>query len=94
MALASNDDGAAPDIERGTILDRLADAERDRDQVDNQRRPQAERDRHRHFADDQMKHAFVAKIGCAEIEAAVIAEHFEIALPQRLVEAELVFPVP
>ena len=49
---------------------RLADAERDRDQVGQQRHPEAERDRDRQLLLDQLQHADVAEIALAEIEAA------------------------
>ncbi len=70
-------------------LHRLADAERDRDQVGEQRDPQAERDRHRHLLEDQVEHRDVAEIAVAEIEAGIVPQHLAEALERRLVEAEL-----
>src|SRR5690606_14835995 len=76
-------------IEGRAVLHRLADAERDRDQIGNQRDPQAERDRYRHFLQDQVDHGNVAEIALAEIEAGIVPNHQAEALERWLVEAEL-----
>src|SRR5260370_7658762 len=69
-------------------MERLADAERDRDQVGQQRQPEAERDRDRHLLLDQGENAHIAEIALAEIEPAVVPQHQGEALIGRLVEAE------
>ena len=68
---------AGPDVESRTIEHRLANAERNRDAVGNQRDPQAERDRNRHFFQDQIPNGNRAEIAFAEIEASVIPDQFE-----------------
>src|SRR5580700_5070370 len=89
--VADDDDAGGPGVERRAVAHRLADAERDRDQVAQQRHPDAERYRDRQLLLDQLDHGDVAKIALAEIEAQIVAEHDEKALIGRLVEAELLF---
>src|SRR5580700_8073759 len=89
--IADDDDAGRPRVERRAVAYRFADAERNRDQVAQQRHPDAERDRDRQLLLDELDHGDVAKIALAEIEARVIAEHDEKALIGRLVEAELLF---
>lgn len=64
-----------------------SDAERDRDEVDQERRPQAERDRHRHLLDHQVDHLLVAEEALAEVEHQVVLHHQQEAFADRLVEA-------
>ena len=73
------------------VLHRLADAERDRDQIGQQRHPDPERHRDRQLLLDQLQHADVAEIALAEIEAREIPQHQREAFRRRLVEAELLF---
>ena len=88
----TDDDGArGPHVELRAVLDRLADAERDRDQVGQQRQPDAERYRDRQLLLDELQNGGVAEIALAEIEAGVVPQHQEEALVGRLVEAELLF---
>ena len=89
--VADDDHARGPHVEARAVVDRLADAERDRDQIGEQRHPDAERDRHRQLLLDQLQHADVAEIALAEIEADVIPQHDAEALVGRLVEAELLF---
>ncbi|MGY3294847.1 hypothetical protein ACVWWP_007914 [Bradyrhizobium sp. LM3.6] len=70
-------------------LTRLADAERNRDQVGQQCQPDAERDRDRQLLLDQLDHADIAEVALAEIEAGEIPHHQREPLGRRLVEAEL-----
>src|SRR5215475_1284149 len=85
-----DDDGArGPYVEMRAVLDRLADAERDRDQIGQEREPDAERNRDRQLLLDELENGGVAKIALAEIEARVIPHHDEETLVGRLVEAEL-----
>ena len=79
--------GRGRDVEARAVAHRLGDAERDRDEVDEQRGPQAERDRHRHLLQHQVDHALVAEEALAEIEDEVVLHHDEEALVDRLVEA-------
>ena len=88
---ADDDHRRGPGIELRSVLDRLADAERDRDQIGQQRHPDAERHRDRQLLLDQLQHADVAEIALAEIEAREIPHHQREALRRRLVEAELLF---
>jgi hypothetical protein len=59
--VGDDDQAGCPDIEAGTVRDRLLDAQRDRDDVGQQQDPHAERDRNRHFLDDQVDHVDVRK---------------------------------
>src|SRR3984885_11299878 len=86
-----DDDAGGPGVERRAVAHRLADAERDRNQVAQQRHPDAERDRDRQLLLDQLDHGDVAKIALAEIKAQIVTEHDEKSLIGRLVEAELLF---
>src|SRR5207244_243944 len=78
-----------PYVELRAVLDRLANAERDRNQIGQEREPDAERDRDRQLLLDELENGGVAKIALAEIEARIIPQHDEEALVGRLVEAEL-----
>ena len=88
---ADDDYRRGPGIELRAVLHRLADAERNRDQIGQQRHPDAERHRDRQLLLDQLQHADIAKIALAEIEAREIPHHQREALRRRLVEAELLF---
>src|SRR6202008_1449529 len=87
--VADDDDTRGVHVEARAIRDRLADAERDRDQVGHQRQPDAGRHRDRELLLDELDHAGVAEIALAEIEGRKIPDHQPEALPGRLVEAEL-----
>ena len=87
--IADHDHRARPYVEARAVHDRLADAERNRDGVGEQRHPQPERDRHRHSLLDQLEHARVAEIALAEIEQEIVLDHHAEAHIGRLVEAEL-----
>src|SRR5207244_8787875 len=78
-----------PYVELRAVLDRLANAERDRNQIGQEREPDAERDRDRQLLLDELENGGVAKIALAEVEARIIPQHDEEALVGRLVEAEL-----
>ena len=66
---------------------RLGDAERHRDRVDQQERPQPEADRHRQLLQDQLPDVLVVEEALAEVEARELPEHLDEALVRRLVEA-------
>ena len=85
--VADDDDAAGPDVEALAVAHRLGDAERDRDQVGQQRGPEPERDRDRQLVEDQIDHAVVAEEAGAEVEAHILAHHVEEALQRWLVEA-------
>ena len=89
--ITDDDDARGPDVEARAVQHRLADSERDRDQIGQQRHPDAERHRHRQLLLDQVDHADVAEIALAEIEAQIIPQHQEEALVRGPVEAELLF---
>src|SRR5262249_36098223 len=84
---AGYDGGRSPGIEAAAVAQGLGDAERDRDQIDDQRRPDADRDRDRHLLQDEADHRGVAEEALAEIEGGVAAQHDPEALADRLVEA-------
>ena len=86
--VADQHHGAGGDVEAAAVAHRLGDAERDGDQIDQQRGPQAERDRHRHLLQDELQHRLVAEEAAAEVEAQIAADHVEEARQRRLVEAE------
>src|SRR6185436_13115474 len=70
-----NDDRRSPGIEARSVPHRLADSERDRNQIGQKRHPDAERHRNRQLLLDELDHADVAKIALAEIEARKIPHH-------------------
>ncbi len=82
-----HDGRTAPDVESRSVGDRLADAEGDRDQVDDQGGPQPQGDGHRHLVQNQFDHRTVPKKGLAKIKGGVIPEHLQESLVGRLVEA-------
>src|SRR5262249_56590009 len=63
----------------------------DRDQVGNERHPDAERDRNGELLLDQLQHADIAKVALAEIKQQEVLDHQQEALVRRSVEAELLF---
>ena len=79
------------DVEGRAVLHRLADAERDRDEVGDQRHPQAERDRHRQLLADQRDDGDLREIRSPEVETTVVPQHLCKTHHRRLVEAELLF---
>jgi len=85
--VANDNDTAAPDVERRAIPNRLANTERNRHQVADQRGPEAEGDRHRQLLDDQVDHPLVAVKALAKIKQQIVAQHLQKALVGRLVEA-------
>src|SRR5262249_17071531 len=86
----ADDDGARrPHVELRAVLDRLTDAERDRDQIGQEREPNAERNGDRQLLLDELEDGGVAEIALAEIEARIVPQHQEKALIGRFVEAEL-----
>ncbi len=87
--IADDDDGRGPDVEARTVRHRLADAQRNRDQIGDQECPDAERDRHRHLVEHQADHGLVAEIALPEIEHQIVADHLQEPFMQWLVEAEL-----
>src|SRR6266404_7843685 len=87
--VADDDDARSPGVELRAVLDRLADAERDRDQIGQEREPNAERNGNRQLLLDELENGGVAKIALAEIEPRIVPQHQEKALVGRLVEAEL-----
>ena len=88
---SDNNDGRGPGVEPGSVHHSLADAERDRDQIGQERHPDAERHRDRQLLLDQLQHADVAEIAFAEVEAREIPQHQRETFRRRLVEAELLF---
>ena len=85
--VADDDRGARPYVEGGAVTHRLGDAERYRDQVHEERRPQAERDRHVHLVDDEPDDGPVAEIALPEIEAEIVPDHREETLDRGAVES-------
>ena len=85
--VADDDRGARPHVERRAVADRLGHAERDRHEVDDQRAPEAEGDRHRHLLDHQCQHRAIAEEALAEVEDGVALEHLPEAHVRGLVEA-------
>src|SRR6202158_1245309 len=91
---SNNDHGRGPGVEPGAVHDSLANAERDRDQIGQERHPDPERHRDRQLLLDQLQHADIAKIALAEIEPREIPYHQREAFRRRLVADELLFPNP
>ena len=87
--VAEDDQRGGDGVEARAVLDRLSDAERDRDRVGDERHPQPKRDRDRQFFLDQLEHRNVAIVALAEIEGRIVAHQDPEPLPGRLVEAVL-----
>src|SRR5260221_7027072 len=85
--VTEDDDGARPNIKAAAVAHRFANAERDRDEIADERRPQAQRDRNRQLLPDEAHHRRVAVEARAEIKGEVVADHDPEALGRRLVEA-------
>ena len=79
--------GRAPEVEMRAVTHGLSDAERDRDEVGEKRRPQAERQGHRHLVDHEVDDAAVAEEARAEVEDGIVLHHQQEALADRPVEA-------
>ena len=78
-----------PHVEARAVAHRLGDAEGNRDQVHQQRRPESQGDGHRQLVHHQLHHRAVAEEAVAEVEAQEVPHHEEEALVGGLVEAEL-----
>src|SRR5262249_62370149 len=78
---------AGYEVECGFVAHRLGDAERDGYEVDDERRPQAERDRDRQPVHDQLDHGAVTEEALSEVEHDIAPHHLDEALVGRLVEA-------
>src|SRR6202011_2465310 len=65
---SDDDHRRGPGIEPRSIDYALSDPERDRDQIGQERHPDAQRHRNRQLLLDQLQHADVAEITLAEIE--------------------------
>jgi hypothetical protein len=85
--VADDDRGARPHVERRAVADRLGHAQGDRHEVDDERAPEAERDRHGHLLDHQGQHRAIAEEALAEIEDGVALEHLPEAHVRGLVES-------
>lgn len=85
--IANDNQCTAPDIKAAAVADRFADAQRNGDQIDNQRAPQPEAHRDRQAVFNQLQHGGAAKQAVAEIKAQIIAQHLQIAFVQRFIEA-------
>src|SRR6185437_10642213 len=84
--VADDDHAARPDIEGAAVFHRFADAERNRNEIGEQRRPEAERDRYRQLLRDKLDHRLTLVEAGAEIEAQIILQHDPETLGRRLVE--------
>src|SRR5439155_14596708 len=84
-------DPAGPHVEAAAVTHRLSDAERNRDKISDQGRPQSDRDRHRQLVLDQIDDPAIPEKAVAEIKSQIIAQHQQEAVERRLVEAVLFF---
>ena len=75
------------------VVDAFGDAEGDGDEIDKQRRPNAERYGYRQFVDHQIDDFTVLEETVAEIEHQIILHHDEQPLVSRLVEAIELFKI-
>ncbi len=87
--LPNGDNSRCPDIERGAIAHGLADAERNRHEIDDERRPESERNRDGKLLRNQRHHWHIAEKTGAEIEPRILFQHDPEALGRGLVEAIL-----
>jgi hypothetical protein len=67
---------------------RLGNPQWNRHQVDQQRRPQPDRNRHRHLLPDQLHHRLVPKETAPEIEPQILDDHLAEPLMRRPVKPE------
>ena len=89
---AAHADGrGGPEVEGGTLLDGLSDAQGNGDAVDNKKGPQAQGDGDRQPGAYQAHYRIAPEEAVAEIEAQEIPEHFEVAFVQGFIEAEAFF---
>ncbi|MNN20306.1 hypothetical protein D3C81_1335790 [compost metagenome] len=93
QGIANDDQAAAPGIERRAVAHRLADPQRNRHQVGDQRGPEAERQGHRHLLQDQVGNLGAAKEAGTEVQPGILAEHQPQAFRRGLVEAVLALDV-
>jgi hypothetical protein len=87
--IADHQHARGPGIELLAVVHGLADAEGDRDEIGDERHPDAERDGDGKLLLDELHHADVAEVALAEIEQEIVLHHQDEALVRRLVEAEL-----
>ena len=87
--IGHNDHARGPCVEFGAVPDRLANAQRDRDQIGDDRGPQPQRDGHGQLFGHQRQHGFRPEIALPEIEAQVVPHHQEKPFHRRFVEAKL-----
>src|SRR5262249_32135150 len=85
--VAEQHDERRDGIEARAGAHRLCDAERQRDEIDQEKRPHPEADRHRQLLEYQLPYVLVVKKAPAEIETGVLAEHVEKSLGCGPVEA-------
>src|SRR5262245_66229416 len=70
--VADDDHARSPRVELRAVLDRLADAERNRDQVGQERQPDAERNRDRQLLIDEVKNGGIAKNALVEMDTRIV----------------------
>src|SRR5262249_13763032 len=85
--VAHDDDGARPHVERRAVADGFGDAEGNRHEVDQERRPEAERDGHGEPIADQLDDGRVTEEAMTEVEPCIALYHLEEADVGGLVEA-------
>ena len=80
-----------PRVEFRAVFNRFFNAERDGNQINDEGRPQSERNRNRHPFGNQFQYAFVLIIAAAEVETDIVFDHFPQTFVNRLVKTELLF---
>ena len=85
--VADQNEQRGDQIKAGTCPHRLGHAQRHRDQVADEKSPQAEADGHRHFFLYQLPHVLVLEEAAPQVEARKLAQHLQKTLVRRLVEA-------
>src|SRR5690606_20294796 len=85
--VADDDRRAGPDVERAAVAGILGDAQRNGDQVHDQRAPQPQGNRDRYLFQNQVGDLGVAEEAFAEVEPDIVLQHQPEAFMVRLVEA-------
>ena len=73
-------------IKTAAVAHRLGNAQRDTNQISQEKRPQAQAHRHRHFLFDQLEHGFMMEKTLAQIKTGKPPHHIRKPRQRRLVE--------
>ncbi len=78
-------------VETRTVANGFGDPQRNGHQINDQRRPYAQRNRNGHFFSDQTDNGLIAVKTLAEIELQIVLHHRNEPFAERLIKAETLF---